>query len=179
MEEMAEKELILYESSESQDVLLIRWWMSLHDSGELEKAFSPAVQTPSAFLNLFQPSNILIYARDEDIWLAAWFENMFGDTATFMGLWVDEQKRGTKEAVKLTRAIYNYALRVWPTIFSVTKQESLLSIMQQTGYTLLGEFPKFWGGVESACLLSLTSEGFQQGILGGDDESLQQSSNQH
>lgn len=170
--ETVAKELILYESSESQDVALLRWWMSLRENGDLEKAFSPSVQTLSAFLNLFQRPNILIYAHNESIWFAAWFENLFGDTATFMGLWVDEEKRNTKEGLKLTRAVYNYALQVWPTIFSVTKQEDLLIAMQRIGYNFLGMYPKFWGGTESAWLLSLTSEGFQQGSFGGDYESL-------
>lgn len=178
LKRVEEAGLNVYQQQPSEDTLLLRWWMDIVDNGDIDKLLPRRLQRLPIFLNIMQPPNVLVYSKDVDnrIWLAAWFEELFGGAIVLMGLWVHPDMRATKKVVSVTGVVYEIALAIWPTIFGVTVTD-LLDVHMKLGYTVLGEFEKLWDGESAGQLVCLTKEGFDKGYLGGEHENLQEVSN--
>lgn len=179
LKQIEEAGLKVYQQQPQEDTMLLRWWMDLIDEDETDAILPKESQRLPYFLNLMQPPNVLVYAaNDKDIWIAAWFEELFRGAITLMGFWIDPAKRKAKRSFKATRTIYDVALTMWPSIIGVT-QYHLLDVHLKVGYSLLGEFEKLWDGERSALLVLLTRKGFENGSFGGKHEDLPESSNGH
>lgn len=179
LKQIEEAGLKVYQQQPREDTMLLRWWMDLIEGEETDDVLPAQAQRLPDFLNVMQPPHLLVYAADDkDIWIAAWFEELFRGAIVLMGLWIDPTRRKSKKAFKATQAIYDVALTMWPTILGVT-QEHLLDVHTKVGYGVLGEFEKLRDGEHSAWLVLLTRKGFENGSFGGKHESLQESSNGH
>ena len=179
LKQIEEAGLKIYQQQPHEDTMLLRWWMDLLEGDETDDVLPLQAQRLPYFLNLMQPPRMLVYsADDKDIWIAAWFEELFGGAIVLMGLWIDPTKRKSKRSFKAIRTIYDVALNMWPNIMGVT-QEHLLDVHTKAGYGVLGKFEKLWDGEKPGWLVLLNRQGFENGSFGGKHEDLQESSNGH
>lgn len=149
-----------YEMSADMDLAVVGMWCRMQRDGDLDRIFLKDSQTVSEMFRLIQGANkgMLFEATAEDgIWLAMWFEQVMG--VAYAGLWVAKPYRPTLRGLRAVITIYEQALRWFPAILGVTKQEALLEPHRRLGYEILGEIPGIWDG-ERAWLVMLTREGF-------------------
>ena len=148
--------MVVYKPSPEHDMTLVRWWMDLTNSGEIEVVFSQSVVSFVDFLSLFLPPKTLVFEYDKlGIWLAAWFDPVM--SGAFMGFWIAKRKRRTRDAYRAAVKIYDLALAEWPVLIGVTRQKELLDIHENMGYVSNGVIPHLWDGQE-AYVLHLTKE---------------------
>lgn len=145
----------VYRSSPEYDMALVRWWMDLYNGGEMNTIFGKVMSLVD-FVSTFLPPRTLLFECDDiGIWIAAWFEPIM--SGAYMGFWIAKRKRRTRDAYKAAIQIYDLALAEWPVIIGVTRQEKLLDIHENMGYTSLGKIPHLWDG-QDAYVLCLTKE---------------------
>lgn len=146
----------VYEHTPEQDILLGQWYMEMMKEGELERTFTRDARAVSAFYGIFRAPNTLTFVTDDrGIWLAAWFEPMMD--GTFMGLWVRRDMRGTKTALRTLVWLLERALKEYPLVMGVTKQQRIVAEHMRLGYNMCGILPRLYDG-EDAYLLVLTQK---------------------
>ena len=162
---IARLELYHYTRTAPEDLILLKWWMEMVESGDLQLAFPLTTQPLGAFLSMFQSKCILI-TSGSPIWYAFWFEPAFNSRAAWVGNWCSPSKRGTRTQFDATWAMFSYVLAAFPNILAMTKQESLIDEMTKIGYSVLGKFPKMFDNINDAWVLAMTAESFAASKLG-------------
>jgi len=167
IEEAKKLGLQFYQPCEEQDVLLLKWWMYLRETGDLTKLFSDYHRTLSNFYNFLTPPCRLAFKLDADnqIIFAVWFVPVSDSaTSTFMGYWAHENFRSTQEHVRVSNIIYTLAFKIWKVIVGVTKHENLLRIHRKLGYNIVGTIPHFLDD-QDVWIVYLTEENFKQSLV--------------
>lgn len=149
--------MILYEPGPEEDLLLLQWYNTLMETGDLAKAFTSRMYSIGAFMANMRPPLILLYEADEQgIWFASWYDGVM--SALVQGLWARKDKRG-KELVPVVgrsmRMVFDYT----DLIMGLTRFEKVAQSAQLYGAKSHGIIPLIWEG-ESAYLISLTKEDF-------------------
>lgn len=148
--------MIAYQPNEQNDLLLAKLWHDIRAAGDLDRLLMPRARTLSGFYGLFRLPTVLVFETDDSgIWLAMWFEPIM--SGAFVGLWIAPRMRHTKAAVDRVLEAQEIALRSWPVLIAVTKQENLLDEFARFGYDKLCAIPALFGG-ESAWITALTKE---------------------
>lgn len=142
-----ELELKIYRGVIEEDNLLYEWWRTLSDTKDIDILMEEPQRGLFAFTEVFRsPSTTLIYTGDP-IWIAVWMEQAFLGKAAFLSTWIAEKRRGTKDARTVTKISYEIALRMYPVIFSITRDLKITKMIEdKIGYTTLGHIPElnFW-----------------------------------
>lgn len=149
-----------YESGQDMDLAVAGMWSRMKQDGDLDRLFTKDSQALSDLYRFLQgPSKGMLFEADATygIWLAMWFEQVMG--IAYCGLWIAKPCRATPRALAGMLRIYEHALRWFPAILGVTKQQILLRPHQRLGYQVLGEIPGIWDG-ERAWLVMLTRPWF-------------------
>ena len=159
IEEASKRGLVFYNSSQEHDILLLKWWVHLNNTGDFDRLFGDSQRPLAKFLRIFTPPCVLILAIENDnTWAAIWFTPA-GERAdaAFVGYWCDESKRGSRKHMALSVFTYDMAFKFWKVLVGVTKQECLLAIHRKAGYNIVGQVPYFMEG-EDAWVLYLTED---------------------
>lgn len=149
-----------YEPGPDMDLAVAGMWSRMRADGDLDTLFPKDSQGLASLYDLIRgPSRGLLFEADatEGIWLAMWFEQVMG--VAFSGLWIARPRRATRPALRSLLITYEQALRWFPAILGVTKQEDLLRPHRRLGYQVLGQIPGIWDG-GPAWLVMLTRSGF-------------------
>jgi len=126
------------------DAALIRWFMLLRETGDLEKLVLPEVRAPSKFLGLFERCDLYFCVDDEaQIQGAFWVEPFL--SSAFLSVWLRQDFRQAA-GIAWIRQGYAMVLERWPIIFGFTGQERLLPVHRKMGYTVLECIPGAWDG---------------------------------
>ena len=150
--------VILYEPGKDADMALASWYITLQESGDLEKIFTEDMSL-GEFFAFMRDEIDLCFAMDAEtgIHTAIWFKSFL--SGAFVGVWVRSDKRQSKEAFNTILQAFENAFMKVNVIFVVTKQKELVDEHRKFGYTLIGEVPELWNG-ETAWLSALTKENF-------------------
>lgn len=150
--------LWVYSSSVEADARLTAWWLQLHASGDLARAWHPSAHALHGFLGTLQPPNVTLWDADaEGVAFVAWFEPTMDGAA--MGAWVRPALRTTRRGLAYFLEAWDWALARWPVILGYTKQEALIRQHTRVGYAVCGCVPALWGG-EPVWVLALTRARF-------------------
>ena len=167
IEEAKKLGIQFYQPCEEQDLLLLKWWMHLHETGDLTKLFSDYHRTLSNFYNFITPPCRLAFKVNDEgqIVFAVWFVPVSDSaTSTFMGYWADKNFRSTHEHLRISTLVYTLAFKIWKVIVGVTKHEGLLRIHRKTGYNIVGSIPHFLDD-EEVWVVYLTEDNFKRSTL--------------
>lgn len=154
----------LYQPTVEQDLLLLRWWMHLNETGDLAELFLPASHSLSRFYSLFQPPTATIYtlSTENQIDIILWFTPF--DThspSAFCALWVKKNLRKSRKFVEACCVIYQAAFQLWPQIFGVTRTKHI-DKHKKIGYDIIGTIPGFYPD-EVGVNVSVTEKSFAKG----------------
>ena len=152
-----------YTGTAHEDNLLLQWWSSMVDSGELTEIFAKSCLALGNFYKLFQRPNWLFYREDkEGLQLAIWAEPMFSTAC--VGLWVAPRSRKSKEVFRAIQLIYYALFTIFNGVIGVTKRENLLTEHVKLGYTVVGKVSSLIDD-EPAWIVHLSREAFNSGRL--------------
>lgn len=145
--------LQFYRGTADEDLLIAQWYLRMVNDGDLPHVFSRDSWTLSALFRIVGPPKVLTYETDaEGIWFAFWAESFMN--AVMTGLWIRQGKRSRLGLYNFLDVAAFHLARV-PTIFGITKQEKLLELHENLGYTVVDEVAGLFDG-ETAWLVKLT-----------------------
>jgi hypothetical protein len=148
--------LQLYQQGD-QDRFLLRWWLYLWETGDIEDLLVKDTRTLYKFLQIFQLPNQLYYIlEDNKIWFAAWLEPFYN--TAFFNLWVDRSKRGTVLAHKAVDLLYESCFDILPYILGITKHKSLIAVHHKKGYRTVGTLPGLFDGSDAYVMMLKAGE---------------------
>lgn len=151
--------LQLYRGTYQEDIHLLKWWLALTKTSEIEEAFPKKIHPLAEFMNLFKPPRTLVYAlTDDKLWFATWLEPLLH--GIYLSTWTDKTMRGTKAHFNASFTVCEGILNVYPVILSVTHNTRLAKILQRAGYISLGEVPNLYDG-NSLHFAYLTKSAFE------------------
>lgn len=158
-------DLHIYNSSYDEDLLLLRLWMELIETGDIEKLVIQHDRRLTIFLQIFQKPTIAIYGLDTfgRIDFIIWFRDPSGQSI-FCGLWANEKIRRSRRLFNIIRVVYPLAFEVYETIIGVTWQADILELHTKLGYSITGNLEKFMGQ-PTVWLVQLTKEAFYNSRL--------------
>jgi hypothetical protein len=156
--------LMLYMPTQSADLTMLQWFLTLRDNGTFFEVFEPSLGTLSNFVKFLQfPNNMLYYSHDNELSYAFWTVPT-GQRKAIMGFWSGPEMPKAK-TFRLLRASHAYAFSFYTLLLGFTRNENLLSYINRLGYNTVGRLPHGWDGEEDATLVSLTVEDFQTSKL--------------
>ena len=149
---------MIYEGTTHQDLLMLRWWEDLLESGEMSDVMSCDV-SPSQFFDHFDPGKmtLVLATDDEGIWFAQWFAAW--ESVVTASVWVRKDMRKTKRMATTMEQVLTQAFEAWHTIVAVTVQPLVAKMCERMGATNLGIVGKIFGG-KDAWLLTCTRDAF-------------------
>jgi len=152
-----------YNMTAAEDALLLHWWLSLHESEDIDKLFAPNDQALGNFMSIFRgPGKMLLYSgSDSDMHFAAWYEEVFSGHTAFASIWTSPVKRGTRFQYDCALAAYSTAFAIWPSLIGITKQPDLLAEHEKFGYSVVGTLPGLFDGVSETYIVYLTQSAFE------------------
>jgi hypothetical protein len=154
----------LHSVSAANDVVLLRWWMALHNLNEINDLISPDAQAIDDFVHLFRPPTYLLRIVDDqsNLLQAHWFKPVSSrkdETDVFNGIWTHPELRGKKQQLRFTYLTYRIAFCFCTAIIGTTWQTKLLVEHMKMGYDIVGKIPNFSGHSEFY-FVRLTEEKF-------------------
>jgi hypothetical protein len=146
----------------ASDTLMLRWWMELHETGDITKLFHADSFDLESFLQLFKPPTYLVYDFNESntIEQASWAKpvsNILNERTAFNGIWTRPFLRGKPRQLLFTHLTYKAAFGFFDAIVGMTWQPELLAIHAKMGYDVVGVLPDFMGH-ELVYLVRVTKE---------------------
>jgi hypothetical protein len=132
--------LCVYTPNFEQDALLLKLWLHLVESEDLNRLLPPESRPLSRFFKLFQEGVTTFYCLDDQgIWLLAWFTPISSRAkSTFFSFWARSDKRNTKIWLKMVNLIYMISFDFWDSLFGITNQPKLLALHKKAGYSIVG-----------------------------------------
>lgn len=142
----AQLNLHVYSHSSAEDILFLRFWMHLNETGDIDKLITPDSKRLPQFLNVFQLPTVTFYGLSEsgEIDFVAWFKEPSGKSI-FGGIWANENLRGSRRLVYLVQNVYALIFEFYETILGATWQSELLQLHTKIGYAVTGNFSDFMG----------------------------------
>jgi hypothetical protein len=156
----------VYGASPEEDIKLLRLWMALHETGEIDRLVVPDAHNLTAFMNLFRYPVGTIYATNEEgeIDNIAWFGSIDSKAkyhAANGAMYCSPSCRGKKRQLYFGYLAYSLALDVYDAIIGYTWQPDLLKVHQSLGYEINGCVPHIHDK-EFVYIVRLTREAFAQ-----------------
>ena len=157
--------LCVYGSTAAEDMLLLRWWLALNESGDIEKLITPEHRRLASFLQIFQPPTVTFYSLSPsgEIDFLAWFRDPSGESI-FCGIWLAPSIRGSRRSISLVQNVYSLVFEFYSSILGATWQPDLLQLHQKIGYAVVGNFKNFMGQ-DLVYLVQLTREDWRNSRL--------------
>jgi len=158
----------LYQGTFDEDYVIARWWDKLTNSGEINRFAAQSAQPLSGFFSMFQAPNMLSYTLHDsgEIESAYWVRPVpTSPYAVFLSAWKDPSCRATKRHAQVGSTVHELLFTMGKlTIMGITKQVSLLKLLKDMGYDILGPIPNLCDQ-DKGWLCVLTEEKFKQGKL--------------
>ena len=155
-------DLHLYAGTFEEDVLFLKFWISLVETNDIDKLVTPESKRLSQFLATFQRPTITfysldIYGRIESLF---WFTDPSPPKTIFCGVWFSPNLRGSKRQIKLAKTIYDLAFEFYDDILGATWQPVILALHTKLGYNIVGNLPNYMGQ-KIVYLVHLNRESFR------------------
>ena len=154
----------VYSGHESEDTLLLRWWIRLQESGDIHNLIAPDAHRLSSFLGLFRLPTTLFYSLDNEnsIDNVSWFmpvDNAASHHMAYASLWSRQTKRGTRRQFHFTVLTYSLIFEFYDALLGMTWQPKLLDLHKKSGYNIVGCIPGMFD--QKQCyIVHLTRESF-------------------
>lgn len=154
----------IYTQAQTEDLLMLRWWMHVSETGDITKFMLPEAQRLPAFLNVFKPPTALVYSLStaNEIISAFWatpVDVASTHKAAYCGLWVHPGLRGKRYQYNFTHMAYTFAFEFYSTLLGMTWQPDLLDIHKKLGYNVVGCIPHLYDQ-DFLYIVHLTREAF-------------------
>lgn len=156
-----------YNWTHDEDMLFLRWWMELMETGEIKKIMDPLSQRLPKFYEAFAYPTPVLYALDVHgrIEFVSWLRDAASQQQSiFMGNWVRSNLRGRKRHLRLIRVTYELAFSLYENVLGLTWQPALLKLHQKIGYNVIGNIPDYMGQ-KLVYLLRLNKQDFYRSKL--------------
>jgi hypothetical protein len=156
----------IYTPTLENDVLFLRLWIKLSETGEIHKLLNPAQHTLFGFMALFQPPVTTIFTLNSQnqINYLTWFTEFSCATpSVFTGLWVDRSQRGSRNMLLKQKLVHIGLFQNISLIYAVTRQQNI-DRFRKCGYNLVGQMPGFYVD-ELGFMLAATKESFESSRL--------------
>ena len=163
--DLAQREGIkLFENLPKQDWALVRWWVDLVNTGEIDAIVQKTSQTLYTFLGVFQPPARLLYSANEkgEIEFVHWAKAVSGrpeENTASNGLWGAKHLRGSKKHMIFNYITYKIIFCFCDVILGETWQPEHLDRHRKIGYDVVGYMPNFLGR-EQYYFVRLTEKDF-------------------
>jgi len=156
---------LIYSQSPAEDLIMLRWWIHLTETGDMQRLITPKSRRLPAFLSVFKFPTALIYSLDAmgEIDNAFW-ATPEDDHIAYCGLWCREDVRGKRRQFDFTSFVYTFAFEFYSALLGTTWQADLLDIHQKLGYNVIGCIPKLYDE-DFVYIVHLTREAFQASHL--------------
>lgn len=156
----------LYQYRPDQDIALLRLWMRLNETLEINQVFLPSSRRLPEFLARFQSPAVRAFTRNVkgEIDFIVWFTPF--NTAvpsTIAGLWSDASIRGSRKLIEVISTIYTAAFTIWTNVFGITRN-TLIARHQKMGYNVVGIVPGFFED-EVGVHVHLTKTAFESSLV--------------
>lgn len=167
--ELKEKDTyVIYKRSVEHDLMLLGWWGSVTDSGEIHTMLHPITHPLSAFLLYFQLPRALFFKQEErNIWFALWAEPFLDGAA--IGLWVSPEKRRTRAALRSFLELIDVLVREYNTLLAVSRRKDFTEMLgEAAGFEHVGRIDGVFGG-DDVNIVQLTKEAWdrRRGVRNG------------
>lgn len=155
---------LIYSQSPAEDLLMLRWWIHLNETGDINRLMLPDARRLSPFLNVFKWPLALIYSLDkhneiDNAFWAAPNDGMSKHKAAYCGIWCRADRRGKRHQFDFTAFVYTFAFEFYEVLLGMTWQPDLLDIHQKLGYSIVGCVPKLYDE-DFLYIVHLTRENF-------------------
>ncbi len=156
---------VIYSQNPAEDLIMLRWWMRLSETGDINKLMLPEARRLSAFLNTFKLPVTLIYSLDSanDVCSAFWASPVDGISkhrAAYCGVWTRTDLRGKRFQFDFNLFAYTFAFEFYDALLGTTWQQDLLDLHQKLGYSVVGCIPNLHDE-DFIYIVHLTREAFQ------------------
>lgn len=150
-----------YAGEYAEDMILLHWWMDMHESGELQTMMPLHGQPLGAFVSQFRHGNILVYSAHPDkLWFAFWFEPCFNGRAAWVSNWCAPDKRGSRDQYDATWAMHTYLFAAYPVLLAMSKQPRVIDELAKLGYNNIATLPKLFDVENDATIATATHASF-------------------
>jgi hypothetical protein len=154
----------IYQSKPEEDLLLLRLWMTLHETGEIDELVLPDAHALYAFLGLFKYPSGVIYATNEknEIDNITWFSPVDASAECRMAngaFYTSPSCRGKRRQLYFGYLAYSLAFEVYEAVIGATWQSDLLAVHQKLGYEINGCIPNLHNK-EFVYVVRLTKDNF-------------------
>jgi hypothetical protein len=154
--------LSVYNASSAGDMLLVKWWMRLNETGDIDKLAVPWCRSLHKFMQTYQLPCIFFYGLNSvgEINFACWFTEPSG-VSIFAGLWIDPASGKIKTNLARLKMLYSLVFTFYETIVGTTWQPAILNRHIKLGYSVVGNLRKFLGQ-DIVYLVQMTREQFAE-----------------
>lgn len=134
----------LYSWQPPEDTLLLRWWLTLNETGDLTRLFISDAHRLPDFYRVFSYPTALLYSLSEEseidnaFWLTP-ADNTSKYRVAYSGMW--SATRGGRKQLQFAALAYPLAFEFYSAILGMTWQPELLDIHTKLGYTIVGCIP--------------------------------------
>lgn len=155
----------IYSSAPAEDLLLLRWWIHLSETGDINSLMIPDARRLSPFLGVFKYPTALIYSVNaaNEIDNAFWASPVDSESqhrAAYCGVWCSSENRGKRRQYSFVSFVYTFAFEFYAALLGITWQSDLLALHQKLGYNIVGCIPKLHDQ-DFVYVVHLTREAFQ------------------
>lgn len=155
----------IYSQSSTEDLIMLRWWMHLSETGDINRLMLPEARRLSSFLNTFKLPTTLIYSLDSEnnICSAFWASQVDGVSkhrAAYCGVWTRADLRGRRFQFDFNLFAYTFTFEFYDALLGMTWQQDLLDLHQKLGYSIVGCIPNLHDE-DFVYIVHLTREAFQ------------------
>lgn len=139
----------IYSQSPAEDLTLLRWWIHLSETGDINDLILPEARRLSPFLRVFRFPTALIYTLDstDSISNAFWAAPVDGESthrAAYCGAWSHFNSRGKRHQYNFIHLAYTFAFEFYDALLGMTWQPNLLDLHQKLGYSTVGCIPHLY-----------------------------------
>jgi len=156
----------IYNHTEQEEILLLKWWMHLNESGDMLRLIKPSSRSVESFYSIFKYPTTLLYSLDQsgEIDNAGWIEPT-EEKATIKtaqgGFWSRSDSRHKRRCFSFSNLYYNLTFEFFDAIVGITWQQDLLALHTKVGYNIVGCIPNYYD--QPQCyIVHLTKEDFKQ-----------------
>ena len=159
----------IYSCNAAEDILMLRWWIHLNESGDINRLVLPDVRRLSPFLNVFKFPTALIYSLNangeiNNVFWASSVDSISKHKAAYCGLWCRANARGKHHHLSFVAFVYTFAFEFYDALLGLTWQSNLLDSHRKLGYNIVGCIPNLHDE-DFIYIVHLTRENFQSSRL--------------
>lgn len=143
---LAAADMHIYRRTESEDILLLRWWIHLRETGDFDKFFPTPPRTIHDFFATFQLPHVLLYttlttshAPHPVIDFAFKFSPF--QRGAFISLWSHRRSRVSPLLPKRLITACEFGFSAYTVFVAVTQLDNVSGILLKSGCKVLGKIP--------------------------------------